>query len=384
MKQANATLGVLVAPRLQSAAERDGGAQIPEERLCRALSAYAPEYGLRVVVFSGADFDLAAGKLSGWQLQGQRWHYSEVPLPDLLYDRCFCSSADERAASRQGLAALSRAHSWIRLGGALPGKLTVSRWLRQAPALRPYVPLCAPLYQPDQLSEGLHRHPEGLFLKPDGGMQGKGAIKLTPCEGGQLRIEGRSRTNRPFALVRPLAEGLERVWRLAAGSRYLLQPYLTLSDQADRPFDIRVLVQKDGRGRWMTTGSALRRGDSGSITSNLHGGGEALPTRQSLSALIGPADAEQRLRELREVSLQTADLLEQRAGRLLELGLDYGLDRSGRLWLLEANSKPGRKIFALTDNLEAGERSIRRPLQYARNLVDRHASRGNNYQEVHS
>jgi len=51
-----------------------------------------------------------------------------------------------------------------------------------------------------------------------------------------------------------------------------------------------------------------------------------------------------------------------------EIGLDLGVDRRGRVWLIEVNAKPFRKVF------DAGPKrrvflSFRRPMAYARYLA---------------
>lgn len=55
-------------------------------------------------------------------------------------------------------------------------------------------------------------------------------------------------------------------------------------------------------------------------------------------------------------------------GPLGEVGLDLGVDRRGRVWLIEVNAKPYRKVT------DAGPKrqvwlSFRRPMQYARHLA---------------
>ncbi|WP_020615951.1 YheC/YheD family protein [Paenibacillus daejeonensis] len=387
MKEKIWTLGILVAPGdIDGEAKAHGNAQRPpEERLCRALSLRAPAYGMRVIVFSATGFDEENRRLWGWQLRHDAWQHMPVPLPDIVYNRSFCASPEERRRSRDGLLALSRHHSWISLGGQLPGKLRVDRWLRSEPDSRRLLPPSALLKDTTQLLQWLAAYPGGLFVKPDGGMQGRGAMKLSrSARGLPLLLEGRTRTNQSFRLSSLPENVMEQIRSIGGRGRYVMQPFLQLSDPEGRPFDLRVLVQKDGSGRWSLTGSAVRRGTADSITSNLHGGGEAISAAPALTQWFGSERAAQLLPELTDVSLRLAARLEERAGRLVELGLDYGLDRSGRLWLLEANSKPGRRIFALTDDQVADERSVHRPLQYARALVDRKPRCGNNFQEVHS
>ncbi|WP_036724954.1 YheC/YheD family protein, partial [Paenibacillus forsythiae] len=124
-----------------------------------------------------------------------------------------------------------------------------------------------------------------------------------------------------------------------------------LSGSGGQPFDVRVLMQKDGNGRWTLGGMAVRLGPRGSLTSNLHGGGTAVHPASFLRKQYGGAAANI-LAELALASAFLPPLLEAGFGRLGELGLDFGIDPGGRIWLLEANSKPGRSAFALTGDLD--------------------------------
>ncbi|MNZ54150.1 Endospore coat-associated protein YheD [compost metagenome] len=159
--------------------------------------------------------------------------------------------------------------------------------------------------------------------------------------------------------------------RITSRQTYIVQPYLELSGEDGKPFDVRVLLQKDGSGSWSLTGMAVRCGQEGSLTSNLHGGGGALPAQSMLESKFGAQKAEHLQERIHTISKQAAIRLESRYGRLAELGLDYGIEPSGRIWLIEVNSKPGRSSFRIISDLKAEQQSIEKPLQYARYLSRR-------------
>ncbi|MCK9911909.1 YheC/YheD family protein, partial [Microbacteriaceae bacterium K1510] len=70
--------------------------------------------------------------------------------------------------------------------------------------------------------------------------------------------------------------------------RFIVQPYLALHTPEGAPYDVRVLVQKNGLGEWQTTGKAVRVGEKDGITSNLHGGGKAVPLSSFLAQFFQP------------------------------------------------------------------------------------------------
>ncbi len=348
--------------------------RMPEDRLCRELSLYGEECGLNVYVFTPLDYDAERGVLQGYKLTGGNWRRMPCPLPDIVYDRCFYPTRMQRLRGRAALQGIQQRHPSIRLAAELPGKLSVFHALRNEPELAELLPRSMPYRGSGQLLRWLEREPHGVVLKPDSGMQGRGIIRLWREPDG-LRIQGRSATNEPYncTLQRP-ERRLPSFQRFLAGRSYLIQPYLRLSDKEQRPFDIRVLVQKDQTGRWRVTGSAVRLGKAGTLTANLHGGGCAAHAAPFMERLLGSREqAERILERLHAASLKAARTLEGSFGRLFELGLDFGVEPEGRIWLLEANSKPGRSLFQLLDDQHAARLSHLRPLQYAHLLCSRYS-----------
>ena len=94
-----------------------------------------------------------------------------------------------------------------------------------------------------------------------------------------------------------------------------------------------------------------------------------------LEEQYGQAEANRLLEEIIAYSHIIPSAIEERHGRLIELGLDYGIDRDKRLWLLEANSKPGRSVFNQTGDREASTLAVEMPILYARHVGVRHHRR---------
>jgi hypothetical protein len=211
-----------------------------------------------------------------------------------------------------------------------------------------------------------------VFLKPKAGSHGKRtlhALLLSSKEGGGIRIRGRDGANVSFSHhFRTAEQGLHWVHGFIGTRRYIIQPYLDLTSREGQPFDVRVLMQKNGRGAWTLTGMAVRLGKRGALTSNLHGGGTAVSPLPFLLAEYGKSGAEL-LEELAAAAALLPPLLEESCGRLGELGLDFGIDAGGRIYLLEANSKPGRTVFRLTGDRRAAKLAAENPLRYARHLL---------------
>lgn len=214
------------------------------------------------------------------------------------------------------------------LNRGLPGKFRVYRTLMQEAAaqLRSTLP-----------HTRLVRSPVAGFLKPVNGTHGRGAMKVEQLPNGSWHVYGRTlRANRLYA---------NNSHKHAFSEPYIAQPALDLHLDSNRVFDVRCFIQKDDSLKWRTSGTAVRIGAPGSITANLHGGGEVLPARSVLS--------QSQITHIESHSLEAAQLLERSYPGLAELGFDWGveLNQPGQpLWLLEVNSRPGRETMRLLDH----------------------------------
>lgn len=305
------------------------------------------------------------------------WERKTFPLPDVIYDRTFLSrrSPSRCRMHRAAVRRLLQAKAIPYLGYGLKGKWDVLRFLRRTPELRPYLPKTERVRDWSVVGRRLAEW-GSVFLKPEHGSHGKGALHVAMEEaGGGCRVLGRGMNNalvaRTFRDARSLAIWLRRF----AGQRpYLCQQYLALSTKSGDAYDIRSLMQKNGRGVWELTGMAVRLGRPGSVTSNLHGGGRAEEIGAFLAREFGMEQAERILKTLRELSERIPPALEACNGRMAELGLDLGVDRDGRVWIIEVNSKPGRSVFHQLRQEAAKRKAARQPVAYARFLLARSRS----------
>lgn len=360
-------LAIVIASVKHPTTDSHAAPLLPEPAFYRELCSAGKALGVDVYVITAECLQAQSKLLYGYRWIGSRFEKQRVPFPELIYDRCFFANASERSDCRRLLRLLAAIQPFRRLNGLLPAKLDVYDWLKEDQQLSQHLPLTLPLETEEQINELITHYPAGIVLKPSAGMQGRGIIhlKLRALDSA-IQIKGRTRRNHSFALTFEDYQNFEHwVARFIHRSSYIIQPYLELSGEDCKPFDIRALIQKDGRGIWSVSGIAARTGHASSLTSNLHGGGGAMPAASLLSAKYGKPKAERLLEQIHTISKQTAVRLESKYGRFAELGLDYGIDRSGLLWLLEANSKPGRSSFRTIGDPLAQRHSIERPLLYA-------------------
>lgn len=348
---------------------RHGNPPIAEPEFCSQLCRAAPLYHLNVLVFHPDGIAADGSSLTGYTWEDGSWHSTISPPPDIIYNRCFFEGSKARKEASAALSLLHRSLPWSR---GLPDKWSVYKILKRNRRAATLLPETVLYTGTRRLSIMLAEREYGVFLKPKAGSHGKRtlhAILQSTSSGGGIRVRGRDGANTPFQYhFKSQTEGLNWIHEFIGSRRYIIQPFLHLTTNKGQPFDVRVLMQKNGRGQWTLTGMAVRLGKCGSLTSNLHGGGTAVAPLPFLLSEYGP-DGKHIMRELEIEAAYLPPLLEAACGRLGELGLDFGIDSSGRIHLLEANSKPGRTVFRLTGDRRAAKLAAENPLSYARHLL---------------
>jgi len=360
-------LGVLVA-KIDVQSQVEGvNIVMPEPIFYRELAYWASKLYIDVYIFSTSEWTDQG--LYGYRLHGDQWRREAVPFPDIVYDRCFFSSAKQRQACDDMLAVLKRKKHFQIFNNSLPSKLIVYEALRSVEELIPYLPHTEQLHKLSIVPKWLTLYADGAVLKPAAGMHGKGVLHVTyNCATKQYVIRGRNLRNESIdASFSNELNALKWLYRFKKELIYMIQPYLDLRTEDQKPFDIRVLMQKDHTGQWQLTGSMARVGIPGGLTSNIHGGGEAYEPLPLLAAKMGRYKAERLLNKIHMISGQTVAAIEGNFGRFGELALDFGVTSNGSIWLLECNSKPGRLAFSGNNQKLANER----PLQYAMYLQQR-------------
>lgn len=356
------------------AAERDGFPPFSNARYYRLLSLLGSRNQLFVYVFSPRRIDWIGRQVDGcvYNRSTGQWEWRRLPFPDLVYDRFFYSPGRRAALDLHQARLLRNRFRGRFLGIGLPDKCRVYRMLAADAALRPHLPDLRAVSAPGEIRALLAKYGD-VVVKPRGGSQGKGIFRLTALDEGPVRFRAAGRTLQNGTFRRAFRDPGELDAWLAkhlVRCRAAAMPYLRLTTRSGRPFDIRAFVQKDRTGRWVWIGMAARVGEPGQLTSNLHGGGQAVDARELLRAEFGGRAAGM-AEQLRSLSLRIARVLQARHGPLVELGIDFGIEPAGAVWILEANSRPGRSIFGKTGNRAASRRSICNPIHYACYLRDR-------------
>jgi hypothetical protein len=331
------------------------------------------EMGIPTYVVTVKDLKLNAHSVIGYTylLREGRWVQDRFPRPTIIYNRIPLREDEQLPHVRRKLAAIAR-HTGIQMfNRRFFNKWMLFQWLHRDPKTRKFVPHTVKLTGIDSLARQLKRY-RLLYLKPVRGKAGVGIMKVHFQPGKQLPFklqvqEDKGSSSYRFATMERLWERIENVSQ-QIGEPYIVQQGIPLLMFKDRPFDLRVLVQKNLAGRWELTGIGARVAGLSSITTHVPRGGNIDKPAKLLNAIFGQTKAAKVLDEVAQTALVLARQIERKSGSPLgEMSLDLGIDHNGQIWFLEANSKPMK-----FDESDIRKQSLQRIFQYARFLHRRH------------
>ncbi|MDN4067816.1 YheC/YheD family protein [Paenibacillus vini] len=237
---------------------------------------------------------------------------------------------------------------------AVSSKLIKTRILLQHSELRKYVPSTYRLTR-GRLQVMLEQYGM-LYLKPD-----KGSLGI-----GVMRVEKRGRTFKyqygVHSYTFPSFDAMFRSLQRRTGSRcYLIQKGIHLLKFEGRPFDFRVMVQRNPSGKWETTGMAARVAHPHKVVTNGSQGGTIYPAEDLITPIAGAERTVRLLQKMDRLARWTGAQFRNTYPAMNELGLDIAIDRKLVPWILEVNTRPDPCPFTKLEDKE----SIRKIISYA-------------------
>jgi len=354
-----------------------------EKDFYKQLFKTGKEQDVDTFVFYPNSIDWKKKIIKGFQFDpySNKFQSKIFPFPHFIYDRCFYLTAQEYRTYIPYVKRIKQDAKIQFLGEGLNGKWEVYEILSTNPLFKVHLPKTALYRNTKQLFHWLSLTP--IVLKPTGGSHGRGVIKVNSKKQG-YEITGRTNQNQKIhKLYKNKSELADAIQTISYGRKYAIQQYLPLTTSQNEPYDIRVLVQKNEIGSWEMTGMAARIGDADNITSNLHGGGYVESVEKIIKTEFSVQKADDILTQIHSFSKTIPPFIEQSHGSIFELGLDLGIDKKGKVWIIEVNSKPGRSVFSIMGDEQTSYKSMVQPILYTRHLAKNQLLGGNVKNEYH-
>lgn len=302
------------------------------------------EMGYLAYVVTVRDLKFEERTVNGYvpSASGKIWYSVPMPLPQVIYNRIPNRDEEEKAPVARKIAECLE-HPEIKMYNPnFFNKWNLFEWLKESKATSRHVPKTRRLRSSKTLIAMLKHH-DSLYLKPENGKAGKGIMRLKYRADVSLPYRLQIQSGKKNTTYK--AASMDRLWarinREKGISQYIVQQAIGLATHRGRPFDLRVLLQKNGRGIWAVTGIGARLAGARSITTHVPRGGSIEEPESMLEGTFGTERASAILKNIPTTALLIARQIERASGAMLgEMSMDLGVDEEGSLWFFEANSRP--------------------------------------------
>ena len=334
------------------------------------LLAVEKAVGAYPFIFGAHQINWDQGTINGLFYLKDGWKNIEVPFPNVVYDRL----PNRRTENHQDLKKVKQKLNeeylipWFNPG--FFNKWEIHQLLLNDSVVNKYLPETH-LNPSLSLIEDMLAKYQHVYLKPANGSLGLGVFQILYSREEEVyycRFKNDDNLNK-LQKYSSLESLMKYVFRSKKLEDYIVQQGVSLIRIDHKTVDFRVHTNKNKNGEWQVSVIAGKISGRGSVTTHLNSGG-VVKTVDEL--YTNKAECKDIIKKLNEVSLLISKAIDIYVkGPIGEIGFDLGIDKSGRVWLFEANSKPGRSIFSHPRLKESDLLTRSLSLQYAVHLTEK-------------
>jgi hypothetical protein len=300
------------------------------------------EYNIDLYLFSPHDISPTNEIVEGYYFHKEKmeWCKEAFKIPEFIYDRTFYTKDFTSKQAKAIVQWLKNKPEIAFLGYGLPDKWRQYQTLKVSP-LSSYIVSTELVESGKQLLEVLVKEKD-LIMKPIDGAHGFAVYHLSITTD-EIVVRTTKKNNvihRPFKYKSAFIQWVDQ---LIKNHTFIVQKRLTNLTNDGRPFDLRVLLQKDQNGNWYTVERGIRLGAKDGILTNISAGSTVIPVNKWKKE-FSHFQWDYIETELDEILELMPSLLEKEFAPLFEIGIDFIISEDNSLWILDMNSKPGRKL----------------------------------------
>ncbi|MCC2685584.1 MAG: YheC/YheD family protein [Paenibacillaceae bacterium] len=225
---------------------------------------------------------------------------------------------------------------------ALLGKGMLHRFYSKDAEIRPFLPPTASFTR--ESAKHFLRNYGVVYIKSTAVHTGKGVIKAWKAGGGYRFVKVKGKVHSASSTA-----DLHRKIKPNPKASFIIQKAIDLARIGGRPYDIRVMMMRDGERRWHYAGMLAKVAGKGSIVSNVNrGGGYATTIENALAKSLGygPKRIRDTMRRLLALSSRIVAYSERYPFYSFQCGIDLAVDKQGRIWIIEVNlHNPSHGLF---------------------------------------
>lgn len=301
-------------------------------KLIRITALISKAYDIDIIFVRPPDVNIEKETLTGKMLVNNKWVTRETKIPKFIDISPYSFKEKYKPVTDylRGKTFLSDNRDNILTKEAL------QEYLREDPEYSHLVLPTHIVLSFDDILDYLEQYSK-IVLKPSDGIQGKRIYIVEKTS--DKYIIGHNTLEKNMSKEEFYNLFIKRI----ENKRYLVQKYITSRSLQGDPFDCRIHVEKNGRGKWESAKNYIRIGIGQKVISNVNQGGGIADPSQFLKANYGDkwTEINEKLKKLAVTLPYKIEGL--RGTHIMSLGIDVGIGQGGELYLFEVNDGPAFK-----------------------------------------
>lgn len=328
----------------------------------RAYQEAADHFGLIPVFMKLKCLKPGEDKVQGFVKKGKGYELDTVNLPKVIYTRSFLSKKQSTFLDQKNV-------QFYNKKGISHDKFRMHEIMSQDPEIAVSLPETVKGTE-ENLKMMLQKHRK-LILKPAKGSLGGGIMKITREDSG-VHLLKYPLARRKWEEVQFKEEIPEVIRKAFKKKLYIIQENIDLATYKKRPFDLRVVVQRDHTGDWVVAGILCKVSPSkDQFVTNISQGGSSLSFDQVVKG-HSYLSYKQTYEAISSLTLKMAKHLERYTDHIADIAFDIAMDKKGKPFFIESNFR-GRygNVRYKGKRYEEWKAKHFNPIGYGRYLLDR-------------
>lgn len=318
--------------------------------------------------FNDVNFDEKTVRGIYYDFKDNLWKENLFPIPDVLYDRGGGFRKHEQEPSQ-------RIRSFFNELGVkkLNAQYHFDKWdvyekLSGREEIKEYLPLTIE-YKTYKDLLWMFQHNRTIYLKYVAGSNGQRIMRVTKLNNNRGYHFSYYEKKLITRKVRTLKALIKAIHLLYKNQKVIIQEAIPLMRINNQLIDFRTtgLRNKDGDLQW--GGFPVRIGKAHSPVTSTRTGAIVYRFEHFWQERERSEEQIEALRtEIIRFLTKVYEAIEAAYGSFGELGLDYAVDRNGKLWFIECNAKPGKDSLYMAYDEETVQKAFIVPLEYAKKI----------------
>lgn len=328
------------------------------------------EAGNILYFFSMGDVDFSTYTVKGtyYDFNRKQWSQKLFPFPDVLYDRG--SGKPNTRLRKQAFRMKLEKETPIKKFNAQHyfDKLDLHNKLSAYREMRPYLPLTLPYTKPQDLKP--FAPIKKVYLKKYVSSNGNKIMRIEKQSPKQYTYSYYSKSLNSGELQN-FTKVTQLIDKVYGKGQILAQSAIDLLSINGRNVDMRATVQRNRQGRLEVTATVVRVGGKGSPVTSTRTGSDCYEIEPFFKKYYNYSDEQiAELKQKIDIFLRKVYYYTEKSyGTFGEIGIDFALDKNGKIWFIECNAKPAKSSLCRACDEKTISKAFRYPLEYAQYLT---------------